>query len=94
MDKHWSGYLNAVSGMPTPQTSMPTVAPYPPTDTATGTSGFLDLLVKQPDVQKRYDAMEASWEGVKASESAISSGVFKVESMPVQTQNIPTKNKE
>jgi len=94
MDKHWSGYLNAVSGMSAPQTSMPMPAPYPSTDTSTGTSGFLDLLVKRPDVQKRYDAMEGSWEGVNASEAAISSGVFKAESMPVQTQNIPAQNKK
>jgi len=81
MDKHWSGYLNAVGGTPVPQTSMP--APYLTSDSSTGTSGFLDLQVKKPDIQARYDAMSGSWGGVKASDSAISSGVFKAESMPI-----------
>jgi hypothetical protein len=92
MDKHWSGYLNAVSGTPIPKTSMP--APYPATDTSRGTSGFMDLLVTKPEVQKRYDAMESTWEGVSASDAAISSGLFKGESMPVPSQNIPVQNKK
>jgi hypothetical protein len=83
MDKHWSGYLNAVGGTPVPQTSMPTVAPYLTSDPTPGTSGFLDLQVKKPEIQARYDAMSGSWAGVQASTSAISSGVFKTESMPI-----------
>jgi len=83
MDKHWSGYLNAVGANPVPQTSMPAPSPYPTSDPTPGTSGFLDLPVKKPDIQARYDAMSGSWAGVEASTSAISSGVFKAESMPV-----------
>lgn len=83
MDKHWSGYLNAVGGTPVPQSSMPTTAPYLTTDPSKGTSGFLDLTVKQPDIQTKYDAMSGSWAGVQASDSAISNGVFKTESMPI-----------
>ena len=81
MDKHWSGYLNAVGGTPVPTSSMP--APYLTSDPSTGTSGFQDLVVKKPEIQARYDAMSGNWAGVQASTSAISSGVFKTESMPV-----------
>jgi|UniRef100_A0A6C0DTQ9 hypothetical protein len=81
MDKHWSGYLNAVGGNPVPQTSMP--APYLTSDPTPGTSGFLDLQVKKPDIQARYDAMSGSWAGVKASDAALSNGLFKTESMPI-----------
>ena len=87
MEKHWSGYLNAVGGTPVPKSSMP--APFETTDSSYGTSGFLDLKVDRPDIQKRYDAMSGSWAGVKASESAVSSGMFKAESIPVQ--NTPAK---
>jgi hypothetical protein len=90
MDKHWSGYLNAVGGTPVPASSMP--APYPTSDSSKGTSGFFDLPVKKPEIQARYDAMSGSWGGVKASEAAITSGVFKTESMPVD-QTLPRYNK-
>lgn len=88
MDKHWSGYLNAVGGNPVPTSSMPAVAPYLTSDSSKGNAGFLDLTVapKQVQVQAKYDAMQGSWEGVKASEAAISKGVFRTESMPV---NLP-----
>lgn len=81
MQNHWEGYLNAVGGNPVPQSSMPT--PYPTSDSTPGTSGFLDLQVKKPDIQAKYDAMSGSWAGVEASSAAISSGVFKTESMPI-----------
>jgi len=90
MDKHWSGYLNAVGGTPVPQSSMP--APYPTSDSSTGKTGFLDLAVKKPDIQARYDAMSGSWAGVQASEGAITSGVFKTEAMPLD-QRVPKYNK-
>lgn len=90
MDKHWSGYLNAVGGTPVPSSSMP--APYLTSDPTPGTSGFKDLQVKQPEIQARYDAMSGNWAGVKASEAAISSGVFKTESMPLD-QIMPKYNK-
>jgi len=58
-------------------------APYLTSDPSKGTSGFQDLPVQKPDIQARYDAMSGNWAGVKASEAAISSGVFKTESMPI-----------
>ena len=90
MDKHWSGYLNAVSGTPVPSSSMPSTAPYPTSDSSKGKTGFLDLAVtpQKTDIQARYDAMSGSWAGVQASDGAISSGVFKTESMPID-QTLP-----
>jgi hypothetical protein len=90
MEKHWSGYLNAVGGNTVPKSSMP--APFATTDSTYGTSGFLDLKVERPDIQARYDAMSGSWGGVKASESAVNSGLFKAESMPVQNTPASTNN--
>ena len=90
MDKHWSGYLNAVGGTPVPTSSMP--APYLTSDPTPGTSGFQDLIVKKPDVQAKYDAMSGKWAGVEASTLAITNGVFKTESMPID-QIMPKYNK-
>jgi hypothetical protein len=63
-------------------------APYLTSDSSKGNVGFLDLTVppKKEVIQAKYDAMQGSWEGVKASDAAISQGVFKTESMPV---NLP-----
>jgi hypothetical protein len=87
MQQHWSGYLNAVAGQKTPQTSMPTTAPYETSSSEKGVSGFMDLLVKQPQIQARYDAMQGTWEGPAAADKAISQGVFKTEAMPIQQKH-------
>jgi hypothetical protein len=79
--------MNAVGGNPVPQSSMP--APYPTSDSTKGTSGFLDLQVKKPDIQAKYDAMSGSWAGVEASTAAIKNGVFSTEAMPIDKM-IPT----
>jgi hypothetical protein len=81
MDKHWSGYLNAVGANPVPQSSMP--APYPTSDSSKGKSGFEDIVVQKPEIQARYDAMSGSWAGVQASEAAIKNNVFSTTSMPI-----------
>jgi hypothetical protein len=81
MQKHWSGFLNAVSSKQIPQTSK--VAPYPTTDSNTGTSGFLDVMPRNVNVQAKYDAMSGSWAGVDASNKAVSQGLFKSEAAPV-----------
>jgi len=81
MQKHWSGFLNAVSSKQIPQTSK--VAPYPTTDSSTGTSGFLDVMPRNVNVQAKYDAMAGSWAGVDASNKAVSQGLFKSEAAPV-----------
>ena len=88
MQNHWSGYLNAVGGNPVPASSMP--PPYLTSDSSKGNVGFLDLTVtpQRTHIQAKYDAMQGSWEGVQASEAAVSKGVFKTESMPLE-QSLP-----
>ena len=83
MQKHWSGFLNAVSSKQIPQTSK--VDPYPTTDSSTGKTGFLDIMQRKGAVaqQTKYDAMSGSWAGVDASNKAVSQGLFKSESAPV-----------
>lgn len=76
MQSHWAGYQKAVGGTPIPSSSHPPVATYKTSDDSKGSSGFLDLNPKKPEIQARYDAMSATWEGVKAADAAISKGVF------------------
>ena len=84
MEQHWAGYLKALGETKVPATSMPTVAPYETSSNETGVTGFLDIFSKQPQIQAKYDAMQGTWEGPAAAEKAISSGVFKTESMPIK----------
>lgn len=87
MQQHWEGYMKALSGQKLPSTSMPETAPYETSSSATGKVGFMDLLVRQPQIQARYDAMQGTWEGPAAADAAISQGVFKAESMPVEQKS-------
>jgi len=87
MQQHWSGYLNALAGQKVPQTTMPTTAPYETSSSEKGVTGFMDLLVKDPKIQARYDAMQGTFEGPAAADAAISKGVFKTESMPIQQKH-------
>ena len=91
MQQHWSGYLNAVAGHKTPNTTMPTAAPYETSSNEKGATGFMDLIVKQPQIQARYDAMQGTWEGPAASEAATSKDIFKTESMPINQKNYGKK---
>ena len=91
MEQHWSGYLKALGEAKIPKTTMPSVAPYETTSNQTGVTGFMDLIAKQPQIQARYDAMQGSWEGVSASESAVSQGVFRTEAMPINQKNYGKK---
>jgi hypothetical protein len=75
MQNHWQGYITALSATPIPSSSHPAVATFKPSDD----TGFLNLNPKNSEVQARYDAMSASWEGVNASNAAAKSGVFKTE---------------
>jgi hypothetical protein len=87
MEQHWSGYLNALGNKnQIPQTSMEPVEIYPTSSSKIGVSGFLDLKPQNPKVQAKYDAMSGSWEGVQASEAATKYGVFKADSLPVESQ--------
>jgi hypothetical protein len=91
MQQHWSGYLNAVAGHKTPNTTMPTAAPYETSSSEKGATGFMDLIVKQPKIQAKYDAMQGTWEGPAASEAATANNVFKTESMPINQKNYGKK---
>ena len=82
MQKHWSGFLNAVSSKQIPQTSK--VAPYPNTDSSTGTSGFMDVAQRTKPTAQKYDAMSPSWGGISASNNEASP--FKSGASPVEKQ--------
>jgi hypothetical protein len=87
MEQHWSGYLAALGAQKIPQTTMPAVAPYETSSSETGVTGFMDVLPKQPQIQARYDAMQGTWEGVSATDKALSKGLFKTEAMPIQQKH-------
>lgn len=87
MQQHWSGYLNALGAQKVPDTTMPQTAPYETSSNEKNVTGFMDLLVKQPKIQAQYDAMQGTWEGPEAADKAISKGLFKTESMPIQQKH-------
>ncbi len=84
MQQHWEGYMKALGAQKIPQTTMPSVAPYETSSSEKGVAGFMDLNPGQPQIQARYDAMQGSWEGVSATDKALSKGLFKTEAMPIQ----------
>ena len=84
MKSHWAGYLKAVGATVVPTTSNPPVATYNTTDDSKGMTGFLDLNPKKPEVQARYDAMSGSWAGIKASDAAVSKGIFNTDFAPLK----------
>jgi hypothetical protein len=59
----------------------------PKTKFAEGTTlvetGFLEFAARDPENQKKYDAMSGSWGGVQASESAISRGLYDLDYVKV-----------
>lgn len=55
--------------------SLGCVSQYPPGTTLVPT-GFLEFAARDPASQTKYDAMSPAWEGPKASESAITRGVY------------------
>jgi hypothetical protein len=91
MQQHWEGYMKALGAQKLPNTTMPETAPYETSSSETGKSGFMDLLVSRPQIQARYDAMQGTWEGPAAADAAISQGMFKAESMPVEQKQTTNK---
>lgn len=91
MESHWSGYMKALGQQKLPTTSMPETAPYETSSSELGKTGFMDLLANQPQIQARYDAMQGTWEGPAAADSAISHGLFKAESMPLPQKQVSSK---
>jgi|UniRef100_A0A6C0CUI9 hypothetical protein len=81
MDKSWQAYITALGAQKPPASSIDTGIPFSNTEGGPAT-GFVELKPKNLDIQKRYDAMSGSWEGVSASESAANT-VFKHDYAPV-----------
>lgn len=78
MQKSWDGYITALGAQRNPSTTIDGGIPFP---TSGGpASGFLEFHPK-PDIQKKYDAMNPAWEGIKASNDA--TDLFKADFMPV-----------
>ena len=50
MQQHWEGYITALGNQKTPQTSMPSVAPYETSSYETGKTGFMDLIASKPEI--------------------------------------------
>lgn len=91
MQEHWEGYMKALGQQKLPAGTMPETAPYETSSSEPGKVGFMDLLVKRPEIQARYDAMQGTWEGPAAADAAISQGLFKGESMPVEQKQTTNK---
>jgi len=91
MNSHWEGYMKALGAQKTPETTMPTVAPYETTSSKTGVTGFMDLTPKQPQIQAQYDAMQGTWGGPQAADKAVSKGLFRTEEMPINQKNYGKK---
>jgi hypothetical protein len=47
-----------------------------PVGTTLVRTGFLEFAARDPVTQAKYDAMSSTWEGVKATETAITRGLF------------------
>lgn len=81
MDKSWQAYITALGAQKPPASNIDTGMPFPNTEGGPAT-GFVEWKPKNPNIQKRYDAMSGSWEGVSASEAAANT-VFKHDYAPV-----------
>jgi hypothetical protein len=86
MDKNWQGYITALGGQKPPANNIDQGVPFPTTEGNTVSTGFVEWKAANPRQQARYDAMSGSWEGVKASEAAGASSVFKAEFMPLENK--------
>ena len=91
MQNHWQAYTKAVADITIPMNTMPQEGPFETSSSEKGKVGFMDLIAKQPKIQARYDAMQPTWEGITPSEAAISQGLFRTESMPLQQKQTPNK---
>jgi hypothetical protein len=80
MEQNWQGYITALGKQKIPGSSVDLGLT---TKFITPDTGFQPIAVLNPNAQKKYDAMSGSWGGVSASESAVSSGVYKTSFMPV-----------
>ena len=86
MKAHWDGYLKAIGATPRPEKSIDLGVPFPNSTGNNVSTGFQEWRAADPDIQSKYDAMSASWEGIQASESKGVTSVFKPISMPVKNK--------
>jgi hypothetical protein len=91
MESNWKGYLDALSKQKIPKPTIDT-KPFPTTEGNNTSSGFVEWKTQNPNQQAKYDAMSLKWEGVKASENASTSSIYKAEYMPVKTNNLKINN--
>jgi hypothetical protein len=79
MQTSWDGYITALGKLKIPASNIDNGTPFP---TSGGPpSGFKEFHPKS-DIQKKYDAMNPEWEGIKASNAHVSD--FKTDYMPVE----------
>jgi len=83
MESHWSGYLKALGQSKAPRTTVDT-HPFPTTEGNTVSTGFVEWKTPNANIQKKYDAMSGSWQGIKASEAAAASSIYKADFMSVE----------
>jgi hypothetical protein len=86
MEQHWAGYLKGLGQQKAPRTTIDQGVPFPTTEGNTTSTGFVEWKTPNADIQKKYDAMSGSWKGVKASEAAAASSIYKVEFAPVSNK--------
>ena len=86
MQSHWEGYLKALGLLKIPKTTIDQGVPFPTTEGNTISTGFVEWKTPNPAIQKKYDAMSGSWQGVKASESAAASSIYRGEFMSVENK--------
>lgn len=79
MNKSWSDYIIAIGGQKPPASNIDNSA-FSNTEGGPPT-GFVEWKPKNMEIQKRYDAMSGSWEGITASEKNATK-VFKTEYAP------------
>lgn len=56
--------------------------------TVTTPTGFLEFKPRDMEIQKKYDAMSPSWEGVDSSMKAVEQGVYALDSAETTRQEL------
>jgi hypothetical protein len=51
-------------------------------------TGFLEFRPRDASTQSKYDAMQASWQGVESSEQAVARGVYSLDSAETTTREL------
>lgn len=84
MDAAWNSYATAVGEQAHPKCSNEPIVKYKVTDEKSDWwTGFQGLIPANPELQARYDAMSAKWEGVSPTNTAVIQGLFTSQPTPV-----------